>query len=63
MDDGTFWYNLAVWESFCLTHLMKHCGSLKVMKGLEPPSDLESLLKYKMDQVRHRVAATAVEKT
>jgi len=42
MDDGTFWYNLAVRESFCLRKLKKHCGSLKAMKGLEAPDDLES---------------------
>jgi hypothetical protein len=49
MDEGTFWYNLAVQESFCLRKLMKHCGSLKAIKGLEVPDDLESFLKYKID--------------
>ena len=58
MDDGTFWYDLAVRESFCLRKLMKHCESLKAMKGLEAPDDLESFLKYKIDQIHHRVGAT-----
>jgi hypothetical protein len=58
MDDGTFWYNLALLESFCLRKLMKYCGSLKAVKGLEAPDDLESFLKYKIDQIHHRVGAT-----
>jgi hypothetical protein len=53
MDDGIFWYNLAVRESFCLRKLMKHYGSLKAIKGLEVPVDLESFLKYKIDQIHH----------
>jgi len=54
MDDGTFWYNLAVRESFCLPQLMKHCWALKAMQGLEPPSELDSFLNYKMDQFQRR---------
>jgi hypothetical protein len=35
MDDGAFWYNLAVRESFALPPLIKHCSTLKAMQSLE----------------------------
>jgi hypothetical protein len=60
MDDGTFWYNLAIRESFCLPQLMKHCWALKAMQGLEPPSELDSFLSYKMDQLRRCKGAIVV---
>ena len=57
------WYNLAVQESFCLRKLIKHCGSLKAMKDLEAPGDLESVLRYKIDQIHHRVGVRPVNRT
>jgi len=60
MEDGTFWYNLAVRESFCLPQLMKHCWALKAMQGLEPPSELDSFLNYKMDQLQRCKGAIVV---
>lgn len=31
MDDGTFWYNLAVRKSLYLSQLMKHCWAVNAM--------------------------------
>jgi len=49
IDDGTFWYNLALLKSFYLRKLIKYYGSLKAIKDLEALNDLKSFLKYKID--------------
>jgi hypothetical protein len=46
-------------EGFCPPQLMKHCWPL-AMQGLEPPSELDSFLNYKMDQLQRYKGAIGV---
>lgn len=39
--DGTFWYNLALRESFPLAEVMRHCLDTKPFQNLQLPDDLE----------------------
>lgn len=48
--DGTFWYNLAIWESFPLAEVMRHCLATEPFQNLQPPDDLKEFGRWKMNQ-------------
>ncbi|KAJ9130316.1 Phosphotransferase enzyme family protein [Pleurostoma richardsiae] len=48
MRDGTFWYNLAIRESFPLADLMEHCLDAEPFSEVAPPDDLETFGRRKM---------------
>ncbi|KAF2691827.1 hypothetical protein K458DRAFT_381672 [Lentithecium fluviatile CBS 122367] len=49
-QDGIFWYNLAIRESFPLAGVMRHCLDTKPFQNLQSPDDLEEFSRCKMNQ-------------